>query len=79
MAVASTNRVRTAALAEAIATELARAAHHLREQGQAATTEALLRQARQHRVQALLLRAEAGAEQYFRTIGKAGSDGAVLP
>lgn len=66
MAVASTNRVRTAALAEAIATEMARAAHHLGEQGQVATAEALLRQARQHRIQALLLRAHTGTGQCLR-------------
>jgi len=78
MAAASTHHVRTAALAEAIATELARAAHRFGEQGQAATAEALLRQARQHRIQALRLRAEAVAERYLRTIGAAGSDGPVL-
>ena len=78
MAVSSTNRIRTAALAESIATELARAARHLAEQGQAATAEVLLQQARHNRVLALRLRAEAGAEQYLRTIGAAGSDGAVL-
>ena len=66
MAAASTNQLRTAALAEAIATELARAACHLGEQGQAATAEALLRQARHHRIQALLLRAHTGAEQCLR-------------
>jgi len=66
MATLPTNRVRTAALAEAIATELSRAAYHLGEQGQFATAEALLRQARQHRIQALLLRAEASAEWCLR-------------
>jgi hypothetical protein len=75
MALSSTNRVRTAALAEAIATELAHAAHHLGQQGQAATAETLLRQARHNRILALRLRAEAGAEQCLRTIGAAGSDG----
>ena len=78
MAASSTNRVRAAALAESTATEMARAAHHLGGQGQAPTAAALLRQARHHRVQALRLRAEAGAEQYLKTIGTAGSDGAVL-
>lgn len=75
MAATSTNRVRTAALAEAIATELARAAHYLGERGQAATAEPLLRQARHNRILALRLRAEAGAEQYLRTVGQAGLDG----
>ena len=66
MIASSTNRVRTAALAESIATEMGRAAHHLAEQGQAATAEALLWQARHNRIQALRLRAEAGAEQCLR-------------
>jgi hypothetical protein len=74
MAASSTNRVRTAALAESIATELARAAHYLDGQGQAATAEALLRQAHHNRILALQLRAEAGAEQCLRTVGQAGSD-----
>lgn len=75
MAAASTNRIQTAAIAEAIATELARAALHLGERGQAATAEALLRQARHNRVQALRLRAEAGAEQHLKMVSGAGSDG----
>jgi hypothetical protein len=75
MTASSINRVRTAALADSIATELARAAHHLGGQGQPATAEALLRQARHNRVQALRLRAEAGAEQYLKMVGGAGSDG----
>jgi hypothetical protein len=74
MAVSSTNRVSTAALAESIATELARAAHHLSEQGQAATAEALLQQARHNRILALRLRAEAGVGQCLRMVGQAGSD-----
>lgn len=78
MAAASTNRIRTAAIAEAIATEMARAALHLSERGQATAAEALLRQARHHRIQALQLRAEAGAEQYLKMVGGAGSNGAVL-
>jgi hypothetical protein len=73
MAASSTNRVRTAALAEAIAAELARAAHQLGEQGQVATAEALLRQARHNRILALRSRAEAGAERYLTTVGQAGS------
>lgn len=72
MAATSTNRVRTAAFAETIATELARAAHHLADQGHAATAEALLGQARHNRILALRLRAEAGAEQYLRILGEAG-------
>jgi hypothetical protein len=54
--VSSTNRDRTTALAEAIATERARAAHHLSEQGQVATAHTLLRQARGNRILALRLR-----------------------
>jgi hypothetical protein len=69
MPATSNNRVRTAAFAETIATEMARAAHHLAEQGQAATAEALLGQARDNRVLALRLRAEAGAEQYLGPVG----------
>ncbi|MHB2205462.1 hypothetical protein [Methylobacterium sp. CM6257] len=69
------NRVRTAVLAGAIATELARAAHHVAEQGQVAAAEALLEQARHNRILALRLHAEADAEQYLKTIGVAGSDG----
>lgn len=75
MAASSTNRVRTAGLAEAVATEPARATRHLADREQAATAEALLRQARPNRIPALRLRAEAGAGQYLRTIGAAGSDG----
>ncbi len=75
MAASSVNRVRAADLAEAIATELARTAYRLAEQGQPATAETLLRQARHNRVQALRLRAEAGAEQYLKMVGGAGSDG----
>lgn len=74
MAASSTNRIGAAVVAEAIAAVLARAAHHLDGQRQAATAEALLRQARHNRIQSLRLR----AEQYFRTKGKTGSDGAVL-
>jgi hypothetical protein len=78
MAALSSNRNRTAALAEASATELARAAHHLGEQGQAAAAEALLRQARHNRILALQLRAAAGAERYLRAVGQAGSDGPFI-
>lgn len=62
MATSSVNLIRTAALAESIATELARAAHQLGQQGHAATAEALLRQAHYNRNQALRLRAEASVE-----------------
>jgi hypothetical protein len=63
MATSSVNLIRTAALAETIATELARAAHQLGQQGHAAAAEALLRQARYNSGQALRLRAEASAEE----------------
>ena len=62
----STNRIRTAVLAESIATVMARAAYHLAAQGQAATAEALLQQARHNRIQALRLRAEARAERCLK-------------
>lgn len=62
------NPVRTAALAEAIAAELARAAYQLGRQGQTATAEALLHQARHNRIQALHMRAEAGAEQHGKMV-----------
>lgn len=78
MVVSSTNRVRTAALADSIATEMALAAYHLAAQGQAATAEVLLQQARHNRIQALRLRAEVGVEQYLKTIGTAGSDGPLV-
>jgi hypothetical protein len=79
MAAVPTNRIRIAVIAEAIATELARAALQLSERGQPATAEALFRQARHNRVQALRLRAEAGAEQYLKMVGGAGSDGPFVP
>ena len=70
MAGSSVNRLRTADLAESIATEMARAASYLGERGHAATAEALLWQARCNRIQALRLRTEDGAEQHLKTVGK---------
>ncbi len=59
------NRIAAASLADAIASELAAAAYTHHEEGRAAEAQALLQQARDHRVQAIRLRALAGAEHYM--------------
>ncbi|WP_162560481.1 hypothetical protein [Methylobacterium durans] len=60
------NRIVAASLAEAMADELAAVAHAHRQEGRPETADGLLDQARHHRVQAIRLRAQAGAEDYMR-------------
>ncbi|WP_162560467.1 hypothetical protein [Methylobacterium durans] len=66
MKIASANRIVVASLAEAMADELTAAAHAHRQEGWPETADGLLDQARHHRVQAIRLRAQAGAEDYMR-------------
>ena len=63
------NRIAAASIAEAVATDLASAADHLAQTGRTVVAQALLQQARRHRVQAIRLRALAGADHYA-TIAK---------
>ncbi|AWN40292.1 hypothetical protein [Methylobacterium durans] len=60
------NRIVAASLAEVMADELAAAAHAHRQEDQLEAADGLLDQARHHRVQAIRLRAQAGAEDYMR-------------
>lgn len=64
MAASPINRLDAADLGETIAAELARAAYQLRQQGKISAADALIQQARQNRIAALRLRAEASAERY---------------
>ena len=59
------NRIAAARLAEAIASELATAAHAQCQQGRSAESEALYAHARHQRIQAIQLRALAGAAHYL--------------
>ncbi|AWN40754.1 hypothetical protein [Methylobacterium durans] len=63
---APANRIVAAPLAEAMADELAAAAHAHQQEGQLEATDELLDQVRRHRVQAIRLRAQAVAEDYMR-------------
>ena len=63
------NRIAAASIAESVATDLASAASHLAQIGRTVVAQALLQQARRHRVQAIRLRALAAAEHYA-TISK---------
>jgi hypothetical protein len=63
--IAPANRLVAASLAETIADELAAVAHTHRQNSQTETAKALLVKARDHRVQAIRLRALAGGEQYM--------------
>ena len=63
------NRIAAAWIAEGVATDLASAAEHLAEMERTVVAQALLQQARRHRVQAIRLRALAAAEHYA-TISK---------
>ena len=60
---AATDLLDTAYLAETIASELAVAADHLGKKGNAVAARALLKEARRHTIQALWLRAQAGAQR----------------
>jgi hypothetical protein len=60
---AATDLLDTAYLAETIASELAAAADHLGKKGNAVAARALLKEARRHTIQALWLRAQAGAQR----------------
>jgi hypothetical protein len=60
---AATDLLDTAYLAETIASELAAAAEHLGKKGNAVAARALLKEARRHTIQAVWLRAQAGAQR----------------
>jgi hypothetical protein len=60
---AATDPLDTAYLAETIASELAAAADHLGNKGNAVAARALLKEARHHTIQAVWLRAQAGAQR----------------
>jgi hypothetical protein len=63
------NRIAAASIAEGVAKDLASAADHLDQMGRTVIAQALLEQARRHRVQAIRLRALAAADRYA-TIAK---------
>ena len=60
---AAADLLEAAYLAETIASELAAAADHLGKKGNALAARALLKEARRHTIQALWLRAQAGAQR----------------
>jgi hypothetical protein len=56
------NHITAASIAEGVATDLASAADHLAQMGRTVVSQALLEQARRHRMQAIRLRALVAAE-----------------